>query len=364
MDKAKKYNKIKLIISISETIISVVFLLILIFTSLGYQLESISYQITSNDYFAFLIFLFLISLISSLIFTPLSFYSEYVLEHKFNLSNQTFVKWIIEKLKGSAITLIIALPLTLIFFYLLKTFPETWWVIFATILFLFSVVLARIAPTLIFPIFYKFTPLEDNEVKERIKSLCDKFNINFQGIYSFNLSKNTKKANAGFTGIRKSKRIILSDTLLNDFTVDEIETVFAHELGHYKKRHILKNIIIGFFINYIALFITAILYNYFLKELGYNSVSQLSAIPLLFLIIVLINLFFMPIGNIISRKYEYEADRFAVEITQKPEAFISTLEKLSFMNLADKSPNKIVEFLFYSHPSINKRIEAIKEIKI
>src|SRR5207244_4492708 len=129
-----------------------------------------------------------------------------------------------------------------LFYYLIRNY-ELWWLYLAIIVWIYSVLLAQIAPVLIFPLFYKFKPIENESLKERIMKLCEKVGFKVKGVYTFDMSKNTKKANAAFTGLGKSKRIILGDTLISGFSEDEIETVFAHELGHYKKGHIKKNIL-------------------------------------------------------------------------------------------------------------------------
>ncbi len=362
MENAKVYNRIKLIVSLIEMGLTLTILLVLIFSPLGRSIQEYAFIITSNLYLSFLIFLAITGIGSGIILFPLDFYSGFYIEHKFNLSNQSFLQWIWEDIKGLLISLVLGVPLLLIFYFLLLNYEQTWWFILATILFLFSVVLARLAPTLIFPLFYKFTPLQDEELKSKIENLYKKVNLKFSGIFEFNLSKNTKKANAGFTGIRKSKRIILSDTLLSGFDHDEIESVFAHELGHYKKKHIIKHIMIGLISNYLGLFIAAKLYESMVSSLGYSSISDLAALPLLSLVLMLFGIFTMPFGNMLSRKFEFEADEFAIQMTQNRDSFISTMEKLAKMNLADKKPHPIVEFLFYSHPSIEKRISAVKNL--
>ena len=176
------------------------------------------------------------------------------------------------------------------------------------------------------------------------------------------MSKNTKKANAAFTGIGKSKRILLGDTLLDNYTDDEIETVIAHELGHYKKKHIIKNIIIGTVSSFVTLFLIAVLYNVSIGWFGFKSISNIAALPLLTLWAMLIGLIQSPLSNILSRKYEYEADEYAITSTNKAEAFISTLNKLNEQNLGDKDPHPFVEWFFYSHPSVKKRISAIEKL--
>jgi STE24 endopeptidase len=174
------------------------------------------------------------------------------------------------------------------------------------------------------------------------------------------MSKNTKKANAAFTGIGKSKRILLGDTLLDNFTKDEIETVIAHELGHYKKKHIIKNIIIGTVSSFATLFLIAFCYDKSIGWFGFSQRTDIAVLPILSLWAIVIGLVLTPISNIISRKFEYEADEYSVNTTGKPDDFIKTLEKLNEQNLGDKNPHPFVEWFFYSHPSIIKRVTAIK----
>jgi len=196
-------------------------------------------------------------------------------------------------------------------------------------------------------------------LKEKIKTLGQKAGIKVENVYKFNMSKNTKKANAAFTGLGKTKRIILGDTLLSNYSIEEIETVIAHELGHYKKKHIVKNILIGTASSFLTLFIIAFLYQNSLSWFGFESIKQVAALPLLALWSMLIGIIQSPLGNILSRKFEYEADEYAVIETKNPLAFKNTLEKLTDQNLGDKDPHPFVEWFFYSHPSIKNRINAI-----
>ena len=178
------------------------------------------------------------------------------------------------------------------------------------------------------------------------------------------MSKNTKKANAAFTGIGKSKRIILGDTLLSNFTKDEIEMVFSHEMGHYKKKHIIKLMTLSTFLTFAGLYITALLYGGSIAYFGFSGISEIAALPLLFLYLSLFGLVTSPVTNILSRKFEWEADTFALETTGNKSAFVSAMEKLAEQNLSDKSPNRIIEFLFHSHPSIEKRIQFAQKFRI
>jgi STE24 endopeptidase len=356
---AKRYNNIKLAIGIGEGILS--FLLILTFVWFGYSLRLENYlsNYFSNSYLLFIAFLFVIGFAGSVLSFPISYYTGFYLEHKYNLSNQTFLKWILEGLKGLLVSLVIGIPILLTFYYVLNTFYALWWLPFAVIMFFISVVLSQIFPVLILPIFYKLTPIDNEELKQRINALATNARIKVENVYRFNMSKNTKKANAAFTGLGKTKRIILGDTLLDNYSVDEIETVIAHELGHYKKKHIIKNILIGTASSFITLFVISILYQNSLSWFGFENITQVSALPLLALWSMLIGVIQTPLGNILSRKFEYQADEYAVLETKNPSSFITTLQKLNEQNLGDKEPHSFVEWFFYSHPSNKNRIKAI-----
>jgi STE24 endopeptidase len=357
---SKKYNNTKLTIGIGKAIIS--FILLFLFVALGYSnwLQMYIQTFTENQYLAFLIFVFALGICSSILFMPVNIYTGFYLEHKYKLSNQTFLKYIIENLKSMLVGLVIGVPVLLLFFFVLNQFGDLWWLIFASAMFLISVVLSQIFPIIILPIFYKILPLNDEELKTRISNLAKGAGIKVENVFTFDMSKNTKKANAAFTGLGKTKRIILGDTLLNNYSKDEIETVIAHELGHYKHKHILKNILFGTVSSVLTFFIISILYKNSLSWFDFKSITQIAALPLLSLWAMIIGLIQSPIGNVLSRKYEYEADRYAIESTLKPESFIGTLNKLTDQNLGDREPHPFIEWFFYSHPSIKNRINAIK----
>jgi len=357
---SKKYNNTKLAIGISKAAVS--FILLYLFIALGFSLSLQNYieTFTQNSYLVFMLFVFAIGIFSSVLFMPVNIYAGFYLEHKYNLSNQTFFKYFIENVKSMLVGLIIGIPILLLFFFVINQFGDLWWLVFAAAMFLISVVLSQLFPILILPIFYKILPLDDEELKTRISALAKGAGIKVDNVFSFDMSKNTKKANAAFTGLGKTKRIILGDTLLNDYTKDEIETVIAHELGHYKHKHIIKNLIFGTVSSFLTFFVISIIYKNSLSWFDFESITQIAALPLLSLWAMIIGLIQSPTGNILSRKYEYEADRYAIESTLKPESFINTLNKLTDQNLGDREPHPFVEWFFYSHPSIKNRINSIK----
>lgn len=360
---AKKYSRTHQILSLTGSIIFFAVLVILVFSGLSKEIESIAYIYTSNKFFALLIFLGIIGAGQGIINFPLDFYSGYILEHKYNLSNQSIGGYFKEKLKGFALGLVIGIPVLFAFYYILSNSGDMWWLVLGIVMFVFSILLGRIAPTVIMPLFYKFVPVENEEIKNRLTMLCKKTGVKVQGIFTFDMSKNTRKANAAFTGIGKSRRIILGDTLMSNFSVSEIETVFAHEAGHYTKRHILKLMAVSTLMTFLGLYITAKIYEASLGYFGFTAVNEIAALPLLFLYLGLYGLVTTPISNIQSRMYEWEADTFALETTKDRESFISSMEKLAEQNLADKTPNRIIEFLFHSHPSLEKRIQFARDFR-
>jgi STE24 endopeptidase len=186
--------------------------------------------------------------------------------------------------------------------------------------------------------------------------------FNLDGIYRFNMSKNTKKANAAFTGLGKSKRIILGDTLLESFTGDEIETVFAHEVGHYAHKHLLIGIITGTVSSYLSLFLADMIYQSVVRSYHFQGIDDLAVLPILTIALTVITVIFSPISNALSRRNERQADRYALRNSSQPSAFISAMEKLAEQNLADRTPHPLVEFLFHGHPSVEKRIKFSKAI--
>lgn len=358
----KKYNRIKLRLSIIGNLIFFIIMIIIILSGLSRDIENWLSVYTNVTYLKFVLFVIVISLTPALFTAPISFYSEYILEHKFNLSNLTLKKYFTDKLKSLAISLLIGVPILLLFYYLLVNYPDNWWLFFSVAMFLISVVLAQIFPILIFPLFFKLKPIENKELISEIKEIADKSNFKFSKIYSFDLSSKTKKANAALTGIGKTKKIILGDTLLDMLSIEEIKTVLAHEIGHYKLKHIPKNLIISTLQSFLIFYLISVLYKSSIDYLGFESVAQIAAFPLLILWGFLIGLFITPISNMLSRKFEYEADEFAVQLTNLSEAFKSALTKLFEKNLADKEPHPFVEWYFYSHPSYKKRLKNIDNI--
>jgi len=359
----KQYARQKLMLSVTSSVISFALLVVAVATPASRNIESIAHSAFGNNYLAFLLFVVILGGLINIITLPLSYASGFLLEHKYGLSNQTIGGWIGEKLKGLAVAAVIGLPILALFYWLLHTYQNMWWLPVGIMLFLFQIVFSRLAPTFIFPLFYKFVPIENEEIKQRITKICEAGGMNVQGIFRFNMSKNTKKANAAFTGIGKSKRIIIGDTLLDKFTPEEIDAVFAHEVGHFAKKHIWRLMTVNTLLTFVGLYFTSVMYALSIAWLGYSgAVEQIAALPMLAAWLSVYSLVTSPLNNTLSRRYEYEADAYAMQTIRNKEIFASMMHKLAETNLADTAPHPLVEFWFHDHPSIEKRIKAAQSI--
>jgi STE24 endopeptidase len=356
----KAYSRTKLLLGLASSALSFAFLTVVAFTGIARFAAAWAGSVAGSGYPAFMLFAASLGFAAGLLTLPVGFLSGYVVEHRYGLSNQTLARWAWEHLKGMLVGLPIAALVLTGFYFALHTFGGDWWLPLAAALTLFSAVLARLAPVLILPLFYTLSPLPEGTLRERIASLCRRAGVEVGGIYSFDMSRNTRKANAAFTGIGRAKRILLGDTLLGAFTEEEIETVFAHELGHRHHRHIMVGMLAGALSTFAGLWAAAGLHRLSLGALGYTGVTDTASLPLLALWLSLLGLVTAPLGNMLSRFHERQADAYAVAQTRNAAAFASALRKLAASNLADPSPHPAVEFLFHSHPSIARRIRAVE----
>lgn len=350
------YLRKKISLSLIGISLTLVYLVILSFTEAAGPFIDISAH-SGNIYIAFLIFVFAIEIVFALVKFPLDYYADYLLEHRFNLSNQTFLKWIAKRLKGALVGAVLGIIALVVFYFLLVNFPELWWLLFAAFFFLFQVVVAELFPTLILPLFYKLKPIDDEALVSRLGDLVSKLGYRMNGVFSFDLSRETKKANAALAGLGRSRKIIISDTLLENFTGEEIEVVMSHELGHLVKHHVMKGIIMSGLVSLIGFFAMARIYSAYSSALSLPLYS-LKAIPFLALLVTAFGIVAMPLGNFYSRRIEHEADMFAIETTGMREEFVESMRKLGRLNMTPENPPSWIEKVFFSHPSIGHRIRA------
>lgn len=293
---------------------------------------------------------------------PLSFFSSYVLPHRFQLSNQTLKGWTIDLVKGLSLGALFGILLLEAIYEVLRAAPEYWWLIAGFLLLAVNVVLATLAPVLLMPLFFKLTPLAEKywELSDRLVELAEGAGTLVRGVFQIDLSRRTKAANAALVGLGNTRRIILGDTLLEEFTSDEIETVFAHELGHQVHKDIPLGMMFDSLLTLAGLFLANLVLNWGVEYFGFQGVWDPAALPLLILAMGVFGLLTMPLSNTLSRQRERKADLYALEATGKGEAYASALVRLANQNLAEAEPEAWVELLLYSHPALGKRIEMAR----
>jgi STE24 endopeptidase len=291
---------------------------------------------------------------------PLNIYRSFILEHKFSLSSQKITNWLADQLKAGIISYIISLIVLEVFYYLLKNNPDSWWLIVSLFWIFFSLILAKLTPIVIIPLFFKYKKLADANLRERILNLADKMKVKILDVFEIDLSSKTLKANAAFVGLGGTKRVILADTLKDKYDYDEIEVILAHEFAHYRLRHLLKLILVNsvaIILSFYLIFKTSSL---FLRNFAFSSLSDLEALPVILIYFVIFGIILQPFENYISRRLERNADIMALNTTGLKEAFISMMEKLSNQNLADRNPHPLVKFFFFDHPAVDERIRTAK----
>jgi STE24 endopeptidase len=289
---------------------------------------------------------------------PLSYYSGFVLPHRFDQSTQTLKVWIVDQLKGLMISVPLGLLLLEGLYAFLRTFPDTWWLWAAGGLVLVNVLLANLAPVLIMPLFNKFVPLDDEhaDLAERLVRLAERAHTKVKGVYKFDMSRRTKSANAALTGIGNTRRIVLGDTLIDEFSPDEIETVLAHELGHHVHKDIPFLLASGTLMTLVGLYLASLGLNWATTFFGFNGPADIAGLPAFGLVLGLFGLLTQPLGNAFSRWRERLADEYALQSTGNTEAFASAFIRLANQNLGEVDPEPWVVFMFYDHPPLGERI--------
>ena len=356
--QAKEYARIRRRLWLVDTAFSAVYALLWLFLGWAASLRNWLGSFTDNQWLIVALFVAIFGGIYSLVNLPLGYYSGFVLPHRFGQSNQTFRDWVIDQLKGLAIGTPLGLILLELLYLALRLTGGLWWLWAAGGMLVFTVVLSNLAPVLIAPLFNKFVPLGDEhkELAERLLALARRANTKVRGVFKSDMSRRSKAANAYLTGIGNTRRIVVGDTLIHEFSIDEIETVLAHELGHHVHRDIPFLITFGTLSTTLSLFLASLALNLAIRYFGFTSPADVAAFPALMLIFSAYGLITMPIDNAISRWRESMADDYALQSTGKTEAFASAFTRLANQNLGEVDPEKWVVWLFYSHPPLGERI--------
>lgn len=353
---AKQYQNIKQKMSLIHLSVTFVLLTGLVFTDVSRLFWGWAEHIHPFVPAALAFYFLFISLYFLIVDFPFSLFTGFLLEKAFHLSNHTFSTWFVDFLKKSILSFVFSLLLLELLALLLLHKPQDWWWVAWMGYALISFGVGKIFPVWIVPLFYKYGPIANESIKQKIIQMASRYQMPIENVYSLNLSRTTKKANAAFMGIGATKRVVLSDTLLEKFNEDEIEVVVAHELGHAIHKDIYKQLIFGMIASFLFFLAGYHLFPMVAEKTGYQSVQDMAALPVLFLIFYVLGFILTPLQSAFSRKLEYAADAFSLQVFPKKEAFVSCMRKLAEVNLADPEPDPVYEWFFYDHPSISKRI--------
>jgi len=360
--EVRRYNKIKRWLGISDAVIGFAVLVVILVTGWAAELRDWAYIGARQNYFlAVFLYVLMFSVLLKIISAPLDYYG-FRLEHQYHLSNQKWRSWLWDEAKGWLVGLVLGAVFVEIIYALIRSYPGRWWIVAWAVFIGLTLLLARLAPVVLFPLFYKFKPLENGVLRDRLTRLSERAGTRVRGVYEWNLSEKSKKANAALMGMGATRRIILADTLLAGYSDDEIEAVLAHELGHHVHKHIIKAIITQVVITFFGFWLTNQVLHLVLGRNWFPSLEprlyDFANLPLILIVATTLGLLLMPAMNAISRKHEREADRYAWENIAAIEPFVSSMQKLADQNMAERTPNKFVEWLFHSHPSIGRRVAA------
>src|ERR1700680_1616791 len=356
---ARRYNRIHRWLGIADFILGFGLLIVVLLTGWTGALRDIAYGTAYQNYtLAVFFYVLMLMVIGKLLGAGLDYYS-FRLEHRYHLSNQSLTAWLLDEAKGFLVGLVLGGIVVELLYSILRHFPQRWWLVSWAVFLGLFVLLAQLAPVILFPIFYKFEPLDNEDLKQRLVHLGERAGTRVRGVYKWNLSEKSKKANAALTGLGSTRRIILADTLLNNFSPDEIEAVLAHELGHHVHRHILKSIGMQAATTFVGFWAANWVLHYAVDRLHmFETLSDFANLPLLVLVSTVLSVLLLPALNAYSRYNERQADRYAFQSIAAVAPFISSMNKLTDQNLAERSPSRWVEWFFQSHPAISRRVDA------
>jgi STE24 endopeptidase len=365
-DKSTVYHRLRRRADLLGTAVAGLVLLALLASGLGHRLREVAAAIAQwlpgglEEWWTVIVMTILLTVILQVVEFPFAFYQGYLLEHRYDLSTQSVRHWLADQGKGVLVGLVLASVGTTVVFATLRQWPDSWWWLSAAASTAGMVVLARVAPVVLLPIFYTFKPLDRPALVARLLTLAQKARTDVVGVFEWVMSGHTKKANAALAGLGQTRRILLSDTLLADYSDDEIEVILAHEMAHHVHRDLWRGMAAqallltgGFFVADLALRRAA-------EPAGLRGLSDPAALPLLLLVGGAWSFLMLPLVNALSRAQERAADRYALDTTRNVDGFVTAMRRLSQQNLAEECPSTLVRWLFYSHPPIRERIEAAR----
>lgn len=352
----RRYRKFKRAASIVSFILTIGMLIVVTITAADEWLRDQSLEFTQTPALgAIVVFIDLYIAIQVLTFLP-HVYSSLFLERRAGMSVQLFGSWMEDWVKGLAIGMAFGVAGAAGVYALLDTFQDTWWLIAGAGVTVFVILLTNLAPVLLMPLFYRFEPLPEGPVRDRLLGLCDRVGVNAVDASVWKLSEKSNRSNAAVVGWGNTRRVIVSDTMLDTYEPDEIEAVLAHELGHHVSGDIRNAILVQTPLTFLSFLVIHLVIGWLEGPLDLTGRGDLAGMPALALILIAVSLVALPLVNGYSRWREASADRYALATIEDPESFARAMDRLADQNLADRSPHRLMEVLFHSHPAIEKRI--------
>jgi STE24 endopeptidase len=355
--KAREYGRIVRRGSFMTPAIGAVVLLVLLLTPASIALADI---LAVPFPWSAALYLLVLATGYELIVAPLGYYYGFVLPHRYGLLRQGLAEWLRDKAKGLGLQMLLGLALITIVYWLIGSVPALWWLVAAGIMLLGSLILTWLTPTLLIPLFYELKPLENEELKNRLVHLAGRAGVDIVECLTMNLSSKATTANAMLTGWGKSRRLILTDTLLDGYSQDEIEVTLGHELGHRVHQDIPRLIGIQVAAFLLAFYLANLALRVGVDWFSLGGTSDIAGIPWLILVLALVMFVLQPAINWYSRRAETAADETALALTNKPQAFITLMTRLTDQNLNEVEPSRWAKLLFYDHPPYNDRIKLAR----
>jgi STE24 endopeptidase len=358
-DKATRYHRLGRRAAMASALCTAVALAGLMATSASEGLRSAAGTIAgSSTVLAVAVYVAILSVAFDLAFLPFSFYRSYLLEHRYQLSTQPAVRWLKDHLTSGLVGLLFAEAAALFVYAAILRWPGSWWIVSGIAYSLVLIGLVKLAPVVLLPIFYHCKPLENAVLRDRLAALASKAGTRISGVYELTLSDRTRKANAALAGMGQTRRILLSDTLLADYSDDEIEVILAHELGHHVHRDIWSSILCDMVLAFAALFAARETLDWAVPVFGLEGPADVAGLPVILLAAAAVEFALRPLLNALSRSHERRADAYALRMTSNASAFISAMRRLGQQNLAEENPSRLVQALFYTHPPVRERVRA------
>lgn len=354
---ARKYAGLMRRLSLIESAIVGVILLVLVFGGVSVKLSRF---LAFPQPWASVLYFIILAVVLGIILMPLTYYQGFILPRRYGLSHQKFGAWLADRAKASALSFLLGLAVVILVYWLLESAQDTWWLWATVVLFLLNLLLTRLTPTLLLPIFFKLEPLGDAKLKKRLMNLAKRARAPISNVLVINLSSKGTTANAMLAGLGRTRSIILTDTLLEKYSPDEIEVILAHELGHHLHKDIPKLIALQAAMILLGLYLSNLVLRASLIPFGFQGIADAAAFPLLLISIAVFGLIITPLTNVFSRYVEASADEAALELTANPQAFIAAMTKLTNQNLSVADPDRWEELLFYDHPPYTKRVSLAK----